>query len=352
MKIVTIVGARPQFVKVSPVSKELRKRHKEILVHTGQHYDYNMSKVFFEEMGLPKPDYNLGINSLEQTEQIGKMICEIGKILNIHKPQAVIVYGDTNSTLSGVIAANKSNIKIAHIEAGLRSFDKSMPEEINRIVTDHCSDLLFCPTKISVENLKNEGLVNGVFQTGDVMYDAILNLQKSMSSKILSKLKIKPNEYILATIHRQSNTDSEENLKEILNAFKESDEKIVFPIHPRTKNSLKKFGLSCEYPNVKVIDPLGYLEIVELEKNAKKIVTDSGGLQKEAFFLGVPCITLRENTEWVETIENGWNVLVGANREKIINAIRDFHPTKKRENYYGDGTAAKKICEIIEREVI
>jgi UDP-N-acetylglucosamine 2-epimerase len=348
MKIITIVGARPQFIKASPVSKQIRKNHKEILVHTGQHYDHNMSKNFFDELEIPEPDYNLGINSGSQQEQIGRMIIEISKIILKEKPNLVMVYGDTNSTLAGAIATNKANVKLVHIEAGLRSFDKSIPEEVNRILVSHCSDLLLCPTKVAVKNLENEGVKSKIFNIGDVMYDTILEFEKKGKIEILEKLQIKPKNYILATVHRQSNTDKKENLKEILKAFKGSEEKIVFPIHPRTKKSLKKHNLSVQHQNILTIDPVSYLEMIVLQKNAKKIITDSGGIQKEAFFLGTPCITLRENTEWTETVENGWNILVGTDKEKILNAIKNFNPAQERKNHYGDGKAAEKICKILE----
>tara|TARA_Y100000310_G_scaffold260600_1_gene269591 strand:- start:372 stop:1430 length:1059 start_codon:yes stop_codon:yes gene_type:complete len=351
MKLVTIIGARPQFIKVFPISRELRKISQEIIIHTGQHYDYNMSKSFFEELDLPKPDYNLGINSTNSTNQIGRMIVEIGIILNKHKPDAVVVYGDTDSTIAGAIAANKQNIKLIHIEAGLRSFDKSMPEEINRVLTDHCSGILMCPTLTAVKNLQNEGITKKVFQTGDVMYDSILNFEKISDKNIINSLNLVPGNYLLATIHRQSNTNIMKNLKEIMGAFKDSKEKIIFPVHPRTSKCLEKYKLNENNSNIFLINPVSYLEMIALIKNAKKILTDSGGLQKEAFFLGVPCITLRENTEWIETIENGWNILVGANRSKILKAIKTFNPSKKRGTHYGCGKAAKKISNIIQNEL-
>jgi UDP-GlcNAc3NAcA epimerase len=349
MRIMTIVGARPQFIKAHPISKEIRKNHEEIIIHTGQHYDYNMSGAFFEELGIPKPDYNLGINSSNESDKFGKMILEIGKLILELNPDLVIVYGDTDSTLAGAIAANKNSIKLAHIESGLRSFDKSMPEEINRIITDQCATFLFCPTKTSVENLKKEGIERNVYNSGDVMYDAILSFKKLAKKQILDELNLKQSEYFLATIHRKSNTNNKENLKNILEAFKESNEKIVFPIHPRTKKFLEEHGLNLEMPNVKLIPPVTYLEMLALEENAKKILTDSGGIQKEAFFLKVPCITLRDNTEWTETVSNGWNILVGADKEKIINAINNFNPKTNQEEHYGDGKATEKIVSIIEK---
>ena len=353
MKIVSIVGARPQFIKCSPVSRELRKSHMEVLIHTGQHYDYEMSKLFFEQLSIPKPDYNLGIGSESHGKQTGKMLIEIEQVLLREKPDFVLVYGDTNSTIAGALAAVKLYIPLGHVEAGLRSFDKSMPEEINRVLTDHCSDLLFSPTKTSVNNLKKEGITKGVYLTGDVMYDALLsNIIVAEKSKILDKLGVKPKEYILTTIHRPSNTDNPKNLLNILNALSEIDEPVIFPIHPRTKKFIKNHGLEGKIKdNILFSNPIGYIDFLWLEKNAKKILTDSGGVQKEAYILKIPCITLRENTEWIETIEDGWNVLVGADKEKIIDAVAKFNPSKEQSNHFGIGEASKNIKGIIDEFV-
>ena len=351
MKIVSIVGARPQFIKCNPVSKELRKDHHEILVHTGQHYDYEMSKLFFEELGIPKPDYNLGIGSGHQGKQTGEMLVEIEKVLLKEKPDFVLVYGDTNSTLAGALAASKLHIKVGHVEAGLRSFDTSMPEEINRILTDHISSVLFAPTKTAGENLKMEGITNGVYHTGDVMYDALLhNITIAEKSKILEQLEIESKKYFLTTIHRQSNTDNADNLTHILEALSEINGKVIFPIHPRTQKFIKTHGLEEKLKDtVSLVKPVGYIDFLWLEKNAKKILTDSGGIQKEAYLLKIPCITLRENTEWVETIEDTWNILVGSDKEKIIDAAINFIPSKKQSNHFGDGKASKKIKEILDK---
>ncbi|MBU4138641.1 MAG: UDP-N-acetylglucosamine 2-epimerase (non-hydrolyzing) [Euryarchaeota archaeon] len=312
MKIVSIVGARPQFIKCAPLSRELRKVHHEILVHTGQHYDHDMSDIFFEELNIPKPDYNLGIGSGSHGEQTGKMLTEIEKVLLKEKPDLVLVYGDTNSTLAGALAAVKLHIRVAHVEAGLRSFDRNMPEEINQVLTDHISDILFCPTQTAVDNLSKEGITQGVHLVGDVMLDA-LEYNKTVAekkSKILEVLGLKKDKYLVITIHRPSNTDSRENLNNIIKALREIGEAVVFPVHPRTKKFLQEYGL--DFPaNVRLMDPLGYLDMLKLMAGARKILTDSGGIQKEAYMLGVPCVTLRENTEWVETLEGGWNVLVG-----------------------------------------
>jgi len=355
MKIATIVGARPQFIKMAPVSKELRKYFDEVVIHTGQHYDYEMSKIFFEQLNIPEPDYYLGIGSGTHGYQTGEMIKRIEEVLIKEKPDLVLVYGDTNSTLAGALAAVKLHIKVAHVEAGLRSFDKKMPEEVNRVLTDHISDLLFCPTETAVKNLYNEGIKNGVYLTGDVMFDALLtNIQiAERNSKILSELGLKPRDYCLATVHRAENTDNRRNLENIINAFIESEELIVFPTHPRTIKFLKVYGLLDKLEkadNVLLIKPVSYLDMLVLEKNAKKILTDSGGVQKEAYFLKVPCITLRDRTEWIETVEDGWNVLVGANKEKIIKAIKEFKPGGETYSYkFGDGKASKRIAEIIGR---
>jgi len=351
MKIVTIVGARPQFIKCNPVSKELRKDHQEILVHTGQHYDYELSKLFFEELGIPKPDYNLDVGSGSQGMQTGEMLIKIEKVLLKEKPDFVLVYGDTNSTLAGALAATKLHIKVCHVEAGLRSFDTSMPEEINRVLTDHASDILFAPTKTAVENLKKEGITDGVHLNGDVMYDALLNnIKIAEKSDILEKFNIKKDEYFLATIHRQSNTDNIKNLSQILEAFSHIGKTVIFPVHPRTQKFIKTHGLEEKIKdNVKLVKPVGHIDFLWLEKNAKKILTDSGGIQKEAYLLKIPCITLRENTEWVETVEDKWNILVGADKEKIINAAINFIPPDKQNNHFGDGKASYKIKEILNK---
>jgi UDP-GlcNAc3NAcA epimerase len=350
MKIASIVGARPQFIKCAPVSRELRKEHEEVLIHTGQHYDHGMSEVFFEELAIPKPDYNLGIGSGTHGHQTGAMLGAIEDVLQQENPDLVLVYGDTNSTLAGALAAAKLHVPVAHVEAGLRSFDRRMPEEINRVLTDHCSDLLFCPTKTAVENLAAEGITGGVHLVGDVMVDA-MNYNRAVAeerSRILEAVGVRPGEYLVITVHRPSNTDSQENMVAILGALAEAGMPVVFPVHPRTRNYLGRYGLLAKMPeNVQVTEPLGYLDMLHLMAHAAKILTDSGGVQKEAYMLGVPCITLRENTEWVETVEAGWNVLVGAGREEIVSMIHEFAPAGDQPPLFGDGRAAAGIAKII-----
>lgn len=350
IKILTIVGARPQFIKAGPFSKALRKRHKEIILHTGQHYDPNMSEVFFKELGLPKPDINLEVGSGSHAEQTSKMMLGIERVLNETKVDMVLVYGDTNSTVAGSLAASKLHIPVGHIEAGLRSYNRQMPEEINRIVTDHISDILFAPTVTSVKILKKEGLGSRTVFVGDVMYDAIKEHSKlADKSSILKRLGLVPGQYLLSTIHRAENTDSRERLESILKAFHKSREKIVLPLHPRTRKFIDQYQLEKYLDNISVIEPVGYVEMLALQKNARMILTDSGGVQKEGFLLGVPVVTLRDETEWVETVKDGWNKLVGADENKILKAMRSFRPRSKRGNHYGSGNASVKIISAIER---
>lgn len=350
MKLISIIGARPQFIKCAPLSRKLRRSHEEILVHTGQHYDQKMSEIFFKELSIPEPDYNLGIGSASHGEQTGKMLAEIEKLLIKEEPDMVLVYGDTNSTIAGSLAASKLHIPVSHVEAGLRSFDKIMPEEINRILTDHVSDLLFCPTGTAVKNLKDEGITEGVYNVGDVMMDALQYNMKIAEeiSDILEDFDLLPEGYIVATVHRASNTDSIENLSSIVKAFCSVDENIVFPVHPRTEKYLLQYGLWDKLrEHVKVISPVGYLDMLKLMAHSRKILTDSGGMQKEAYMLGKPCVTMRDNTEWVETVDDGWNVLVGADYGKIIDAIESFEGAKALGNSFGDGDATERICEIL-----
>lgn len=337
-KIVTIVGARPQFIKAVLVSNELKNACvNEVVINTGQHYDYNMSEIFFRQLKKEKPEYNLNIRSGSHGQQIGNMLVSIEKVLLREKPRLVIVYGDTNSTLAGALATAKLNIPLAHVEAGMRSFDKTMPEEINRVLTDYISSLLFCPTTSAVKNLKRENINGKIVKSGDIMIELANNfINKIDEKKILSDLKINKKEYCLLTIHRASNTDNRKCLKNILRSLEVMRTLIVFPIHPRTKKMIKKFKLKRYIPqNIKIIAPLSYMDNLAVEKNAKFIITDSGGVQKEAFFFKRPCVTLRRNTEWVETLNYGWNKLVDpANILQLRNYLSNIKIPNKYINHY------------------
>lgn len=348
MKIVSVVGARPQFIKAAPVSQEVRKTHTEILVHTGQHYDDLMSEVFFEELRIPRPDYNLGVGSASHGKQTGEMLSLVEEVLLAEKPGLLLVYGDTNSTLAGALAAAKLHIPVAHVEAGLRSFNRAMPEEINRIVTDHVSDLLFCPTETAVRNLAAEGTTQGVYNVGDVMYDVTLRNLKiaTQRSQILGKLDLKTKQYLLATVHRPQNTDKVGNLHSILEAFNRIGETIVFPVHPRTRQVINRMKFELKR-HVRLVEPVSYLDMLMLEKNARTILTDSGGVQKEAYFHRVPCVTLRDETEWVETVQAGWNVVVGTDTARIVALAQSMQPSSESPALFGDGRAGERIVQII-----
>jgi UDP-GlcNAc3NAcA epimerase len=354
MKIVSIVGARPQFIKCAPVSAELRKEHEEILVHTGQHYDPEMSDIFFEDLMIPKPDYHLDVGSGPHGKQTAAILERVETVLMKELPALVLVYGDTNSTLAGALAAAKLHLPVAHVEAGLRSFDRTMPEEINRVVTDHVSDLLLCPTRTAVDNLAKEGVVLGVHLVGDVMVDALRHNAKiaAKKSRIITELGLRKGDYYVATVHRPGNTDDRNHLTAIMEAFRESGKTVVFPVHPRTKKYLTAYGLYDNLAeNIRCIDPLGYIDMLHLMKHAKKILTDSGGIQKEAYVLGIPCITMRENTEWIETLAGGWNVLVGADRQKILAAMTTDIRTGTDNTVFGKGDAAVRIARVINQHV-
>jgi UDP-GlcNAc3NAcA epimerase len=350
--ICTIVGARPQFIKAAPVSRALATSFREVLIHTGQHYDYGMSDVFFHEMEMRPPDFHLGIGGGTHGEQTGKMLIEIEKILNLVKPDCVLVYGDTNSTLAGALAAAKGQIPLAHVEAGLRSYNRAMPEEINRVLTDHISSLLFCPTDAAIENLKKEGITDGVHRVGDVMYDALLhNLAIARKrSTILRSLGLEKGTYALATVHRAANTDDPARMAAILNALGSLSTRVIFPVHPRTRKMIQEAGLSVAQ-NVMAVEPVGHFDVLILQENANSILTDSGGMQKEAYLLGVRCITLREETEWVETVQAGWNKLAGVDVNAIRSAFETWYPSGERLALYGNGRAAEGICEILSREL-
>ncbi|MFT3892200.1 MAG: UDP-N-acetylglucosamine 2-epimerase (non-hydrolyzing) [Anaerolineales bacterium] len=346
--ILSIVGARPQFVKSAPVSRALSSRFREVLVHTGQHYDYGMSEIFFEEMEMRPPDFNLGVGGGSHGEQTGRMLIELEKVVNEAKPDCILVYGDTNSTLVGAVVAAKAGIPLAHVEAGLRSYNRAMPEEVNRVLTDHVSNFLFCPTDAAIDNLAKEGIRKGVYRVGDVMYDALLHniVIARKRSQVLERLGLKKGEYVLATVHRAATTDSLERMRSVLDAFSALSRKVVFPVHPRTRKMIQEWGLTAS-SNVLFIEPQGYFDILILQENATCILTDLGGMQKEAYLLGVRCITLREETEWVETVSAGWNKLVGVDQQAIHTAVETWHPQGERPALYGDGHSAEQICNIL-----
>jgi len=347
MKVVSIVGARPQFIKAAAVSRLLRLQATEILVHTGQNYDQNMSEVFFDELEIPAPEYHLGVGSGSHGAQTGEMLARVEEVLLTERPDWVLVYGDTNSTLAGALAAAKLHIPVAHVEAGLRSFNRDMPEEINRVLTDHVSDLLFCPSETAVRNLAQEGITRGVHVVGDVMADTLYFAASRAEerSDILNRLKLLPGSYLLETIHRAENTDDPERLESILQAFVAVNETLIFPLHPRTRKRIDELGLHSVLQNsqVRLINPVGYLDMVCLEQSARLILTDSGGIQKEAYWLKVPCITLRDETEWVETVDAGWNYLAGTEMEQIVQAVNKFRPPANQPVLYGEGCAAQKM---------
>lgn len=367
VKLINIVGARPQFIKMAAVSRAIQRHNSqssspaivEIIVHTGQHYDDNMSKDFFDELGITRPDCNLGVGSGSHGVQTAKMLQRIEAVLLKERPDICIVYGDTNSTLAGALAAAKLHIPVAHVEAGLRSFNRRMPEEINRVVTDHVSELLFCPTKTAVENLIKEGITQGVHETGDVMYDGILFYAKKakvIEQKILEKLDVWSKSYFLATVHRAENTDDSlrlANIVEALNEIAVTDCPVILPLHPRTVLCIDKYGLTFA-SSVKVIEPVSYLEMLVLENNSRVILTDSGGVQKEAYCLGVSCITLRDETEWGETVESGWNTLAGADKHRIINGVghADELQVVSPKSVYGNGDAAERVVKVIDDFVL
>lgn len=352
MKILTIIGARPQFIKAATISREILKREgvEEVIVHTGQHFDENMSDIFFTEMDIPKPNHHLHISSLSHGAMTGRMIEGIEKILIAEKPDWVLVYGDTNSTLAGALAASKLHINIAHIEAGLRSFNMRMPEEQNRILTDKLSSLLFSPTSSGIENLKSEGfdvLSQQVHKSGDVMYDAALFYKEKAKAPVQINPDIMSKPFVLATIHRAENTDDLSRLTEIVSALNEISKQVpvILPMHPRTKNILKEHNIEL---NCLVIDPIGYLEMVYLLDRCQFVASDSGGVQKEAYFFHKQCLILRDETEWMELVEHGTNVIVGANKEKILNAYENLSSALDfKQEFYGNGQAASSILDTI-----
>ena len=340
MKILSIVGARPQFIKLGPLSRELRKRHEEIIIHTGQHYDHEMSDLFFEQLEIPKPDINLSVGSGNHGAQTAQILAGLEVEILKHQPDMVLSFGDTNSTLAACLAAVKLEVPSLHIEAGLRSFNRSMPEEINRVVADHTSDLLFAPTKEAVAHLVREGLEFKTVLTGDIMTDSMTYVQR----KILEN-KYSNHKYILLTMHRPYNVDNPLKLGELFEKLQKLDYMIVFPVHPRTKKNIDENGVKIP-KNVKLIKPQGYIEFQGLLKYAQKVITDSGGLQKEAYIAGKPCITLRPETEWEETVQAGWNILLNLDDEELPGKIIDFNPSGKRAVLYGSDVAQKMVSEI------
>ena len=373
MRLITVLGNRPQFIKAASVSKYIldHSNIEETLIHTGQHYDKNMSDIFFEELCIPAPKYNLGVGSATHGKQIAGMLEKIEKILLHEKPDAIMVYGDTNSTLAGALAAGKLQIPVIHIEAGLRYHNKLITEEPNRVITDYLSSLLFCPTETAVENLKSEGIVEGVYNVGDVMLDCILEnrriaLKKMPYEECISKLepyqdvrfeksaiyKLMKKAYYLATIHRAENTDQIEKIANVLEGFEGLDLPVLFLVHPRTINIIRKILSGCVYNNTLFVKPVSYFQMIVLMDHAKKILTDSGGIQKEAYFLQVPCVTLTDQTEWIETLHGGWNVLCKTDKNSIISSVNSTHTDLDvfKNNYFGDGKAAEKITKILEAE--
>jgi UDP-GlcNAc3NAcA epimerase len=356
MKILTVLGARPQFVKAATLSQAIREHNEksneiveDIIVHTGQHFDHNMSQIFFDEMNITPPRYNFGINSATHGVMTGKMMIDLDNVMIKEKPDVVLVYGDTNSTLAGAICASKLHLPLAHVEAGLRSFNKKIPEEVNRLLTDRISDYLFCPSNQAVEWLKDEGITNNVFNSGDVMYDSTLHFSNFPIStgveKILSEIK---REFVVVTIHRAANTDNIENLKSIIFALNQISEEVdvIYLAHPRSKVLIEKSGINIG--KIKMNDPLGYTDLLQLVKRSQCVLTDSGGLQKEAYFLQKPCVTLRDETEWMELIIEGVNVLTGANQSKIFKAFQEMRFKKiGTKEIYGDGKASKFILKTL-----
>ena len=351
MNVLSVIGARPQFIKAFAVSRALRGSHNEILVHTGQHYDEQLSDVFFEELGIPEPDHNLGVGSESHATQTARMMTELEQLVDEHAPDVLLCYGDTNSTLAAAIVASKVDVELAHVEAGLRSFNREMPEEINRVLTDHTSDLLFAPSERAVDNLEAEGITDGVHNVGDVMYDSVLWARETAvdRSTIHNELDIVDEAYLLATVHRPRNTDDRARLETILTSLAADPREVVFPAHPRTIDRLERYGLrETAETELTLVDPVGYVDFLALQAGAAIIVTDSGGVQKEAFFLDVPCVTLREETEWPETVEAGGNVLVGADAEMIGTALSDPPQSSSGMEPYGDGTAAEQIVGVLD----
>ena len=337
-------------MKAAIVSGPLRAAHREILLHTGQHYDENLSDRFFRDLGLAAPDYELGVGSGSHGQQTARMLIGIEEVIERERPDRVLVYGDTNSTLAGALAAAKRHVPVAHVEAGLRSFNRRMPEEINRVLTDQLSDVLFCPSESASRNLAREGITEGVHVVGDVMAEALQRFggRTDISAPLLGRLGLKPGGYLLVTVHRAENTDDSGRLLGIMHGLEALGESIVLPAHPRLRAALERIAYRAA-DNVALIEPVGYIEMIALERHARAILTDSGGVQKEAYWLGVPCVTLRDETEWIETIESGWNVLAGAETDRIVEAVHHLNQPAVRKPLYGEGGAARMIVDCLSR---
>lgn len=352
MKVLSVVGARPQFIKAAPVCRALRAAHEEVLVHSGQHYDYEMSDVFFEQLGIPKPDFNLAVGSGSHGRQTGEMLGALEELFIEQRPDVVLVYGDTNTTLAAGLAAAKALVPVAHVEAGLRSYNRTMPEEVNRVLVDHLSDVLFCPTRAAVGNLAAEGISHGVHLVGDVMLDtARFFSEGSDGTEALARFGVEAGGYYLATVHRAGTSDSRSRLQSVIRAFSRLGRPVVWALHPRTRKNIETFGLDAALaaaPNVRVVPPVSYSDSVALLKNAAALLTDSGGMQKEAYFFGVPCVTLRDETEWIETVELGWNRLAGTDEATIVEAVEGISVPTSRPDVYGDGRAAEAIVSALE----
>ena len=355
MKIVSIVGNRPQFVKAAPLSRALRRRVTEVLVHSGQHYDPELADLFFDELGVPQPDHALEVGSGSPVTQLAVMLERLEPLLAAEAPEMVLVYGDTTTTLAGALAAAKMGIRIGHVEAGLRSFDRSMPEEQNRVVTDHLSALLMCPTDTAVANLAREGVTTGVHKVGDVMLDASRMFAPAAAARPGPRgLGLEPGGYLLVTVHRAAATDTPEALASLVEVLEAIEEPAIFPVHPRTRHRLASAGLWDRlerHPALRLSPPVGYLDFTALLIGARAVVTDSGGVQKEAYFHGIPCVTLRDTTEWVETVEGGFNRLVGMDAAKVRDALADVAMPAERPHYYGDGEASERIAEAVAAEL-
>ncbi len=350
LNILSVVGARPEFIQAAPVSRAVRQQQncREILLHTGQHYDYLMSQTFFEELGIPAPNYNLEVGSGSHAQQTAQILTRMEEVLLDEQPDLVIIRGDTNSTLAGALAAAKLHIPVAHIEAGERSFDRRMPEEINRLVADSLASVHFCASQSAVQRLAAEGITNSVHWVGDVMLDALQQHQPlaSTRSDILTRLALRPKAYALVTVHRAANTDAPARLRQIVTALNSVSEPVIFPVHPRTRRALAKLGATFA-AHVRLIEPVGYFDMMMLEANARLIATDSGGVQREAYFLSIPCLTLRDETEWTETVATGWNRLVGVEPAVVVDAWRTFCPPAEHPPIFGDGTASQRIARIL-----